>query len=485
MDPSDSHCIMCNRPNNADNLVQCDRCDGYVHYSCADVGDSIADPDRSFTCKRCVESDEVVTVSSHRTSRSSRRTSHSGSSSAQVALRLQQLEKEKQNRLRELEDAEKFQRLRRQVEEDFEKQQFAILDAQLQDEDEDRSVNEQNHVSSYSRRSTPTRSTEGDREAEPNKTTSVVSVLEEQQTVRSTEFTVAAQVPTSHQGSGADTSAGAIPSSRRHTGVLTTGELESEERVQQKARAAYTKTNAGLNTMGQIPSLKSAQFCESKPAAKQPFSDQNQMRVPKSSVFVPGHGSEVNRSFVPPVEQQQYSVPDRQEVQPPSGREQCTVTSARDQFVNQPPPGYENFARKPTAATWNPAWPSVPHLGTIGYQPSIPFHSTYGQPDYALNSTEYLTSTGYQQGALPSTSRLEPLPGHQTYPEPTTRPNHQHRTDQLLISGGSYNCKANVIVGRSTAAMRVSLWGNESRDEDHPLLLTSSPLGLVKSFGAK
>ncbi|XP_062704316.1 uncharacterized protein LOC134286681 [Aedes albopictus] len=483
MDPSDSHCIMCNRPNNADNLVQCDRCDGYVHYSCADVGDSIADPDRSFTCKRCVESDEVVTVSSHRTSRSSRRTSHSGSSSARVALRLQQLEKEKQNRLRDLEDAEKFQRLRRQVEEDFEKQQFAILDAQLQDEDEDRSF--KSRVSSRQIRESTKKwvgassqtdgansqvattsaqivstsldgtlrtpadesedqitlaaipeealqpaSAEGDREAEPNKTTSVVSVLEEQQTVRSTEFTVAAQVPTSHQGSGADTSAGTIPSSRRHTGVLTTGELESEERVQQKARAAYTKTNAGLNTMGRIPSLKSAQFCESKPAAKHPFSDQNQMRVPKSSVFVPGHGSEVNRSFVPPVEQQQYSVPDRQEVQPPSGREQCTVTSARDQFVNQPPPGYENFARKPTAATWNPAWPSVPHLGTIGYHSSIPFHSTYGQPDYALNSTEYLTSTGYQQGALPSTSRLEPLPGHQTYPEPTTRPNHQHRTDQ-------------------------------------------------------
>lgn len=89
MDPSESHCMLCDRPNHVDNLVQCDRCDGYLHYSCAEVGDSIADPDRSFSCKRCIESDEVVTVSSH----SSRRTSNSSRSAARAALRLQQLEK--------------------------------------------------------------------------------------------------------------------------------------------------------------------------------------------------------------------------------------------------------------------------------------------------------------------------------------------------------------------------------------------------------
>lgn len=54
------------------------RCDGYVHYSCADVGYLFADSD---PCKRCIESDEVVTVSSYHTSRSSRHTSRSSSSS--------------------------------------------------------------------------------------------------------------------------------------------------------------------------------------------------------------------------------------------------------------------------------------------------------------------------------------------------------------------------------------------------------------------
>ncbi|EJY57822.1 AAEL017306-PA [Aedes aegypti] len=123
MDPSESHCMLCDRPNHVDNLVQCDRCDGYLHYSCAEVGDSIADPDRSFTCNRCIESDEVVTVSSH----SSHRTSNSSRSAARAALRLQQLEKERQIRRRELEDAEKFQRMRRH-------------EQQLQEENEDGST---------------------------------------------------------------------------------------------------------------------------------------------------------------------------------------------------------------------------------------------------------------------------------------------------------------------------------------------------------
>ncbi|XP_062551861.1 uncharacterized protein LOC134217104 [Armigeres subalbatus] len=139
MNTTCSHCLLCERSDKADNLVQCDQCDGYVHYSCAGVDDSIADPERSFTCKRCVERDDILSVSSHHTSHRSQSLSQTSRSSALAALRLQQLEKEKQNRLKELDDAEKFQRLRRQVEIEFERQQLAILEEQLVEE-ENRSI---------------------------------------------------------------------------------------------------------------------------------------------------------------------------------------------------------------------------------------------------------------------------------------------------------------------------------------------------------
>ncbi|XP_055623720.1 uncharacterized protein LOC129767124 [Toxorhynchites rutilus septentrionalis] len=135
----ENHCLMCDRPDNADNLVQCDKCDGYVHFSCADVGESIADADRSFTCKKCVESEEAVTISSQHTSKRSHASSRSSISARRTSLRLQQIETDRQNRLKELDDAEKYQRMRRQVEADFDKQRFQVLDAQ-QEEVEQRST---------------------------------------------------------------------------------------------------------------------------------------------------------------------------------------------------------------------------------------------------------------------------------------------------------------------------------------------------------
>lgn len=90
MDPSENHCMLCDRPNNVDNLVQCDQSDGYLHYSCIEVNCCRC---RSYTCKRCFESDEVVTLSSH----NSRRTSNSSRSVARTALRLQQLEKKRRS----------------------------------------------------------------------------------------------------------------------------------------------------------------------------------------------------------------------------------------------------------------------------------------------------------------------------------------------------------------------------------------------------
>ncbi|XP_062557338.1 uncharacterized protein LOC134222211 [Armigeres subalbatus] len=44
-------CAGCNRPDEADNMVQCDSCDVWWHFSCAGVSGSITD--RSWVCTRC------------------------------------------------------------------------------------------------------------------------------------------------------------------------------------------------------------------------------------------------------------------------------------------------------------------------------------------------------------------------------------------------------------------------------------------------
>ncbi|XP_058462439.1 uncharacterized protein LOC131437241 [Malaya genurostris] len=53
-DPNDSifNCVACERPDSADNVVACDHCDNWWHYSCAGVSDTIAD--RSWICSRCL-----------------------------------------------------------------------------------------------------------------------------------------------------------------------------------------------------------------------------------------------------------------------------------------------------------------------------------------------------------------------------------------------------------------------------------------------
>lgn len=43
--------MACNRPDDVDNLVQCDACDSWWHFSCAKITDSISD--RSWTCVKC------------------------------------------------------------------------------------------------------------------------------------------------------------------------------------------------------------------------------------------------------------------------------------------------------------------------------------------------------------------------------------------------------------------------------------------------
>lgn len=127
------HCILCTRPDSDDDLVQCDRCDQFVHFSCAGVNDSISNPDRSFVCKQCTEKDDLISVASRKSSHRSR----SSRSSAQLALSMKQLEEENQLRMKKIDEEEKFRRMRLEAEETLMKKKFELLQADL-DREEDK-----------------------------------------------------------------------------------------------------------------------------------------------------------------------------------------------------------------------------------------------------------------------------------------------------------------------------------------------------------
>ncbi|XP_055604632.1 uncharacterized protein LOC129752870 [Uranotaenia lowii] len=75
-------CVACQRPDSADNIVACDKCDQWWHYSCAGVTDSIKD--RPWTCPKCLPTPATSTT----TTSSSRRT--------RLELSLKHLEEQKE-----------------------------------------------------------------------------------------------------------------------------------------------------------------------------------------------------------------------------------------------------------------------------------------------------------------------------------------------------------------------------------------------------
>ncbi|XP_058839405.1 uncharacterized protein LOC131694906 [Topomyia yanbarensis] len=72
-DHDDSHfnCVACERPDSADNIVACDHCENWWHYSCAGVTDSIAE--RNWTCSRCLPLPVAQGSTSSKLSSASRR----------------------------------------------------------------------------------------------------------------------------------------------------------------------------------------------------------------------------------------------------------------------------------------------------------------------------------------------------------------------------------------------------------------------------
>ncbi|XP_062713658.1 uncharacterized protein LOC134290517 [Aedes albopictus] len=100
--PKDCHnCGKCNRSDSANNMVGCDLCETWVHYDCAGVTDSIADPERSWKCEKCLA--ELNAKPRSQKSGTSRTSGQSGTSQRQQ-LQLQLLEEQRKLRLKHQEE---------------------------------------------------------------------------------------------------------------------------------------------------------------------------------------------------------------------------------------------------------------------------------------------------------------------------------------------------------------------------------------------
>lgn len=101
----------CKLPDSAENMVACDLCERWFHFTCAGVSESVSD--KSFICTDCEAAKERRTTERVRSVKS-----HATSASGNE-LELQQLEQEK--RLRERMMAE-----RKELEEKFLKEKTAM-----------------------------------------------------------------------------------------------------------------------------------------------------------------------------------------------------------------------------------------------------------------------------------------------------------------------------------------------------------------------
>lgn len=108
----DKSCI-CGLPDEAEtNMVQCERCNRYYHFACANVNESIGEEGRIYVCTICTK---TVGGNSRTTSSRSGRSTAS-SAKARAALELQRLEEEREMEKRYL--AKKYDILQQQIEEE-------------------------------------------------------------------------------------------------------------------------------------------------------------------------------------------------------------------------------------------------------------------------------------------------------------------------------------------------------------------------------
>ncbi|XP_058455399.1 uncharacterized protein LOC131432862 [Malaya genurostris] len=138
------HCKRCDRVDADDDMVCCDMCESWIHFQCAGVSESIAEPDRSFKCSKCLadwdgESKSAVSFNESSVSKSSR-----ASQKLQLSLQLlkeqQNLKKkraEEERKSRKLEEEAKLKQI--DEEQEYLRKRYALLLQIEEDKDSSRS----------------------------------------------------------------------------------------------------------------------------------------------------------------------------------------------------------------------------------------------------------------------------------------------------------------------------------------------------------
>ncbi|XP_055622051.1 uncharacterized protein LOC129765665 [Toxorhynchites rutilus septentrionalis] len=137
-----SACVGCSQPESAEDMVQCDSCDAWWHYTCAKVDASIKD--KTWRCIKC--EDKCNRSKSGKSDTSSAR-------KVRVQLELQRLEEEKalaDKMHREKEEQEKVSREEKKaIEEDYVRRKYQLLGETVVDDDK----SERSRTSAQSSRS--------------------------------------------------------------------------------------------------------------------------------------------------------------------------------------------------------------------------------------------------------------------------------------------------------------------------------------------
>ncbi|XP_053686569.1 uncharacterized protein LOC128736113 [Sabethes cyaneus] len=133
-------CKKCDRTDVQEGMVCCDVCDSWVHFHCAGVNESIAEPEKSWKCSDCIANSEVGSKSAVSFNESS--VSKSSRVSQKLQLSLQLLEEqrklkkkraEEELRARKQEEEAKLKEI--EEEQEYLKEKYKLM-AQIEDEKE-------------------------------------------------------------------------------------------------------------------------------------------------------------------------------------------------------------------------------------------------------------------------------------------------------------------------------------------------------------
>ncbi|XP_055589164.1 uncharacterized protein LOC129741453 [Uranotaenia lowii] len=130
-----SNCILCDQPD-TDQMVGCDLCENWAHYQCAEVSESIADPDRTWKCPNCrpmevvTRPQSVVSETRTRSSRKSQRVEHElNMLKEQHELMMKALEEEGLAQKKKAEEEEAARKKQTKIEDQLRKKRYEMEEA--------------------------------------------------------------------------------------------------------------------------------------------------------------------------------------------------------------------------------------------------------------------------------------------------------------------------------------------------------------------